>query len=145
MKWVTRKKPHVDRCSSAWLIKRFIDKSARFSFILKEDPIPKGSIAFTLPKAEIRPVEGVKTTYDILLERYEVADPIAMRIGELVHDFEVDAKEDPSRVTHKETLGLCYILKGLEKTSRTDNETIEKALVVLDALHAVLTGENGPK
>lgn len=145
MKWVTRNKPHVDRCASAWLIKRFIDKSARFSFISKEDPIPEGSIAFTLPKAEIRPVEGVKTTYDILVQRYKVADPIAMRIGVLVHDFEVDAKEDPSRVTHKETLGLCYILKGLEKTSRTDNETIEKALVVLDALHAVLTGENGPK
>ncbi len=145
MKWVTRSKPHVDRCASAWLIKRYIDESARFSFISKDDPIPKGSVAFTLPKAEIRPVEGAKTTYDILLERYEVSDPIAMRIGELVHDFEVDAKEDPSRVTHKETLGLCYILKGLEKTSRTDNETIEKALVVLDALHAVLTGENGPK
>jgi len=36
---------------------------------------------------------------------------------------------------------LCYILKGLEKTSRTDHETIEKAIVVLDALSASLGEE----
>ncbi|RDE12700.1 MAG: hypothetical protein C4K49_09870, partial [Candidatus Thorarchaeota archaeon] len=105
MKWVTRNKPHVDRCASAWLIKRFIDEGARFSFISRDDPIPKGSVAFTLPNAEIRPVEGARTTYDVLLERYEVADPVAIRIGMLVHDFEVDAAEDPDRVAHKETLG----------------------------------------
>jgi len=30
------------------------------------------------------------------------------------------------------------VLKGLEKTSRTDNEIVEKALIVLDALCASL-------
>ena len=60
MLWVTRHNPHVDRCSSAWLIKRFIDKKAKFIFISNEDPIPKGAIAFTLPKAEIKPVEKKK-------------------------------------------------------------------------------------
>jgi hypothetical protein len=140
--WVTRTKPHVDRCASAWLIMRFIDQKAMFKFIAKDDPIPEGSIAFTLPKAEIKPVEGEKTTYDTLLERYNVRDPIAIRIGRLIHDFEIYAKEDPNQVKHKETLGLCYILKGLEKASKTDNETIEKALVVLDALSAVLQDES---
>lgn len=141
MLWVTRHKPHVDRCASAWLIKRFIDREARFDFISKEDSIPKGSIAFTLPDAHIKPVEGKQTTYDILLEKYNINDPVAIRIGELVHDFEIDAEEDSKRVNFKETLGLCYILKGLEKTSRTDHETIEKAIVVLDALSASLGEE----
>src|ERR671937_1418293 len=31
-RWVTRPRPHVDRVASAWLIKRFIDPAAEFSF-----------------------------------------------------------------------------------------------------------------
>jgi len=145
MLWVTRHKPHVDRCASAWLIKRFIDREARFDFISKEDPFPKGSIAFTLPGAQIKPIEGKQTTYDILLEKYNINDPVAIRIGELVHDFEIDAEEDSKRINFKETLGLCYILKGLEKTSKTDHETIEKAIIVLDALSTSLEDEKQRK
>jgi len=139
MLWVTRHNPHVDRCASAWLIKRFIDKEARFAFISKDDPIPEGAIAFTLPKAEIKPVEKEKTTYDVLVEKYSIRDPIALKIGKFVHDFEIEAEENPAKVKFKETLGLCYVLKGLEKTSRTDNEIVEKGLVVLDALSVSLT------
>ena len=142
--WVTRHNPHVDRCASAWLVKRFIDKKARFAFVSKDDPIPKGAIAFTLPKAEIKPVEKKKTTYDILAEKYNVQDPIALEIGKFIHDFEIDAEENPDKVKFKETLGLCYVLKGIEKTSKTDNETVEKGLVVLDAFSASLTDSRKP-
>jgi hypothetical protein len=138
MLWVTRHNPHVDRCASAWLIKRFVDKKARFTFISKDDPIPKGVIAFTLPKAEIKPVDNEKTTYDVLIAKYRIQDPIALRIGKFIHDFEIDAEENPSKVKFKETLGLCYVLKGLESTSKTDNEIVEKGLIVLDALYSSL-------
>jgi len=138
MLWVTRTKPHVDRCASAWLIKRFIDKEAKLEFISVEGQIPSQAIAFTLPKAQIKPIEGEKTTYDVLIERYHVKDYVALKIGEFVHDFEVDAGEEPEKVNFKETLGLCYVLKGLEKTSATDNETINKAFSVLDAFYASL-------
>lgn len=140
MIWVTRHNPHVDRCASAWLIKRFIDKKARFTFVSKDNPIPKGATAFTLPKAEIKPVEKEKTTYDVLIEKYKIQDSLALRIGEFIHDFEIDAEENPNKVKLKETLGLCYVLKGLDKTSRTDNEIVEKGLVVLDALYKSLMG-----
>jgi hypothetical protein len=141
MLWITRKQPHVDRCASAWLIKRWIDKEAKFDFISKEDPIPLGAIAFTLPKAEIKPVEGRTTTFDALLIKYHVQDMSAISIGKLIHDFEIDAGEDPSKVKFKETLGICYVLKGLAKTSETDHETIEKAINVLDALYASIKEE----
>jgi len=143
MLWVTRTKPHVDRCASAWLIKRFIDKNAEFEFISEGDSIPKDAIAFTLASAEIKPVEGIKTTYDVLVEKYRVQDPYALAVGRFVHDFEIDAEEDASKVKFKETLGLCYVLIGLEKASRTDKETIQKALIVLDALYETLGNTNG--
>ena len=139
MLWVTRKNPHVDRCASAWLIKRFIDKDAEFGFISKEDTIPKDAIPFTLPKAQIKPVEGKMTTYDALLEKYKIGDPMAIKIGKYIHDFEIDSGENPEKVKCPETLGLVYILKGLEKDSKTDYEIIEKAFVVLDAFTATLS------
>jgi hypothetical protein len=145
MLWVTRKQPHVDRCASAWLIKRWIDKDARFAFISKEDPIPARAIAFTLPKADIKPVEGEATTYDALLERYHVKDDLAVAIGRFIHDFEIDAEEMSSKVKFKETLGLCYVLKGLEKISENDNETVSRAIVVLDAFSSSVKEEGQVK
>jgi len=135
--WVTRHRPHVDRCASAWLIKRFIDKDATFEFVSKESPIPEGAIAFTLPNAELNPIEGVRTTFDALVEKYRIEDPIVMKIKDLVRDYELN-EEAPDRISLRETLGVCYILKGLEKTSQTDAETTSKALMVMDALYATL-------
>jgi hypothetical protein len=137
MLWVTRRRPHVDRCASAWLIKRFIDKDAVFEFLTKEQEIPEGTIGFALPKAEINPVEGVKTTYDSLVEKYHVKDPVVLRIKEIVWDYEFN-EENPEKMGMKETLGVCHILKGREKTSRTDAETASKAIVVMDAFYASL-------
>lgn len=138
MLWVTRHEPHVDRCASAWLIKNFIDREALFEFISKESPIPKGAIAFTLPEAEIRPVEGKSTTFDVLVERYQVKDLIVGKIRELLRDFEIDAGEDIVKVKHAETVGVCLILRGLARTSKTDHEILAKAMTVMDALYAEL-------
>jgi len=137
MLWVTRHRPHVDRCASAWLIKRFIDKDAVFEFISRESPVPEGAIAFTLPSAELSPVGGVRTTFDALVEKYRVKDPIVTKIKDLVRDYEFN-EENPDRMSLRETLGVCHVLKGLEKTSQTDAETISKALIVMDALYATL-------
>jgi hypothetical protein len=139
MLWVTRQKPHVDRCASAWLIKRFIDKDATFQFVTKEEEIPKGAIGFTLQKAEINPVEGMKTTFDVLIEKYNVRDPIVLQLKSIIQDYEFN-EENPEKTRLKETIGVCYVLKGLEKTSQTDAETISKAFVVMDALYATLKG-----
>jgi len=137
MLWVTRTKPHVDRCASAWVIKRFIDRDAKFEFISKDDPIPEGATAFTLPKAKINPIEGVKTTFDVLLEKYKVEDTVVRKIREIIRDYEFN-EENPDRIQLKETLGVCYVLKGLERTSQTDAETLRKAFAVMDALYATL-------
>jgi hypothetical protein len=137
LKWVTREKPHVDRCASAWLVKRFIDKEAVFQFISREANIPEGAVGFTLPKADINPVEGTKTTFDALLEKYQVGDTIVLKIKDIIRDFEFN-EERPERIRLKETLGLCYVLKGLEKTSNTDDETVSKALLVMDAFYSTL-------
>ncbi len=138
MLWVTRHEPHVDRCASAWLIKNFIDREAVFEFISKESPIPKGATAFTFPGAELHPVEGKRTTLDNLAGKYDLNNTIVDKIRELIHDFEITAREDIMKVRNTETVGVCLILRGLARTSKTDNEIITKAMTVMDALYAEL-------
>ncbi len=83
MLWVTRHEPHVDRCASIWLIKSFIDKEAVFEFISRESEIPEGAVAFTLPKAELKPTE-TQTTFEMLIQHYDVSDPVALDMARLI-------------------------------------------------------------
>jgi len=137
MLWVTRHEPHVDRCASIWLIKNFIDKAAVFEFISRESEIPEGAIAFTLPKAELKPTE-TQTTFDMLVQHYHVKDPVVLEIGRIIRDFEIDADEDIDKVRMKESTGLSFILRGLARTSKSDHEIVYKAMIVMDALYAQL-------
>jgi len=45
--WVTRPRPGVDRVTSAWLIRKFIDPKARFAFS-SEDQKPPGAVPFDM-------------------------------------------------------------------------------------------------
>ena len=137
MLWVTRHEPHVDRCASIWLIKSFIDKEAVFEFISRESEIPEGAVAFTLPKAELKPTE-TQTTFEMLIQRYDVSDPVVLEIGRIIRDFEIDADEDIEKVTLKESAGLSFILRGLARTSKSDHEIVYKGMIVMDALYAHL-------
>jgi len=135
MRWVTRHNPHVDRCASIWLIKTFIDKDAVFGFISREDPIPEGAIPFTLPGAEIRPKDG-KTTFDALVEKYRVEDPVVAKIQEIIRDAEQAEETGVYRLP--ESAGVFAILRGLDRTSKSDWEIMGKAMIVMDSLYAEL-------
>ena len=135
MRWVTRYNPHVDRCASIWLIKTFIDKDAVFGFISREDPIPEGAIPFTLPGAEIRPKDG-KTTFDALVEKYRIEDPVVAKIQEIIRDAEQAEETGVYRLP--ESAGVFAILRGLDRTSKSDWEIMGKAMIVMDSLYAEL-------
>jgi hypothetical protein len=139
--WVTRHEPHVDRCASAWLIKRFVDPDASFAFIGRDEPPPAGGIPFVLPGAEVNPVPGVSTALDALVTRYGVQDPVALSIASIVHDYEVDAGEDVAKLKLPETAGVFKVVRGLVRVSKSDQETLARALVVFDSLYAQLASE----
>lgn len=135
MRWVTRHNPHVDRCSSLWLIKTFIDRDAVFEFISNETPIPQGAIPITLPGAEIRPKNG-RTTFDALIDKYEIKDPVIAKIQEVIRDAE--QAEESGIYKLVESAGVFAILRGLDRTSKSDWETVGKAMTVMDSLYAEL-------
>src|SRR5260370_17643481 len=45
--WVTSPRPGVDRCASAWLVRRIIDPNARFTFAT-EDHVPPRAVPFEM-------------------------------------------------------------------------------------------------
>ena len=141
MLWVTRHEPHLDRCASAWLIKRLVDQDAVFEFIDRGDPIPRGAMPFVLPGAEINPIEGVKTTFDVLVEKYHITDSIVGSIQGIIHDFEVTSGEDLAKLRRVETAGVFKIIRGLARTSKTDDEILSKAFIIFDSLYAELEAE----
>ena len=135
MRWVTRHNPQVDRCASLWLIKTLIDKEAVFEFISNETPIPKGTIPITLPGAEIRPKNG-QTTFDALVDKYDVRDPVVIEVQKIIRDAE--QAEETCAYKLAESAGVFAILRGLDRTSKSDWEIVGKAMMVMDSLYAEL-------
>lgn len=121
--WVTRPGVHVDRMSSAWLIKRFIDPKARFRF--------SGSgIGFDVSKGEFTH-DANRCTFEVLRDRFGIADKSLRAIGEIVHD--IDLKDDA--FGHEETSGVAALVAGIALAHRDDKERIARATQVFDELY----------
>jgi len=81
----------ADKCASIWLIRRFIDPQAEIRFFPHGTSITKG-IAFDTPEAKFRRY-ATKSTYETLLEHYDLKDPRLKYIGRIIHDIEVNIWE----------------------------------------------------
>src|SRR4029079_1529027 len=71
--WVTRPRPGVDRFASAWLIRRFVDAEARFVFGSSPERAP-GAVPFDMYQAGGFKHEGDRCTFEVLCERFAIAD-----------------------------------------------------------------------
>src|SRR5437763_14791409 len=108
MTYATRKNVHVDRCASAWLIKRFIDKDAKFIFV-DDEPVPAGATPFDMPNVEWGH-HGDKCTFEVLLQTHELTADMALRqIGEIIHGADIVADFDATL----ESPGIDLIFRGL--------------------------------
>ncbi len=129
--WVTRQGVFVDRISSAWLIRRFIDPAAIFRFV---DPAvhthAPGELRFDMSPAEYGH-EGDCCTFEILCLRFGLADAGHVALGQMVHDL--DCRE--ARYARSETAGFLRLLEGIAATTTDDLARIDLATPVLDALY----------
>lgn len=129
--WTTRKGVHVDRIASAWLIKRFVDPSARFKFVAAKGYRPeKDELRFDMFDAEFTH-EGDLCTFEVLLERLNIDDNALRRIAEIIHD--IDLKE--SKFGRPETAGIALIVNAICTKQKEDLERIERGTILLDDLY----------
>jgi hypothetical protein len=134
MKWVTWKHIGVDRMASAWLIRRWIDFKAEFSFIpMGEKPLPANGEPFDIPGARYSH-HGGHCTFYVLLKENKINDPILARIAQMV-----DEADEIQEVTMEPAaLGLDLICRGLRQISKDDFEAMERGGLIYDALYAQL-------
>ena len=129
--WVTRAGVHVDRMASAWLIRRFIDREARFKFVTDKQYAPSdGEIRFDMFNAEFTH-EGDRCTFEVLLDRMRLDDSALHAIGEVVHD--IDLKE--SKFDRQETAGIAVVIASIAMAHRGDEERIARASAALEDLY----------
>ena len=133
--WLTRSRPGVDRMSSAWLIRRFIDPKARFVF---DDPkrAPE-AIPFDTFEAEFGH-HGTHCTFETLCERFGIRDPAVQRVGRIVHDL--DLKE--STYGEPEGLTLGRLVEGLRQTHADDEGLLRAGTDMFEALYQSMTSKN---
>ena len=134
MKWVTWENIGVDRMASAWLIRRWIDPEAEFSFIpLGEKSKSEDGEPFDIP-GERYSHHGGHCTFYTLLKENKIKDPILSRIAQIV-----DEADEIQEVTlEPASLGLDLICRGLRQISKDDFEAIERGSLIYDALYAQL-------
>ena len=128
--WATRKNLWVDRLASAWLIKRFIDRNAKFAWIDRPRDRPKGSIGFDFDGAEFTHV-GARVTFEVLLTSFGLDDDAALAaIGRAVHFL------DTGGIPVADAKGLETILRGIQGKARTDDERVLEAVKVFDLFYS---------
>lgn len=130
--WVTRRGVFVDRMASAWLIGRFIDPAARFRFVAADDPVAsEREIPFDMYHGGYTH-EGEHCTFETLLACFGLSDPALLPIAEIVHD--IDCKD--GKFGRPETAGVASVLRGIADEYAADEQRIDRAARVFDALYA---------
>jgi hypothetical protein len=128
--WVTRPRPGVDRCSSAWLIRQFIDKKAQFTFA-SEDQVPVRAVPFDMFHEAGFGHRGGDCTFETLEKVFRIRDPRVMVIGQMIHD--ADLLDD--RFGRKEGYGVDEILKGWAQQGLADEKLLERGMELIEGLY----------
>jgi len=134
MKWVTWENIGVDRMACGWLIRRWVDPKAEFSFITRaEKALPKNEEPFDIPGARYSHHGGHCTFYTILKE-HKIKDPVLARIAQIVDE----ADEIQEVTVEPAAVGLDLICRGIRQISSDDYEAMERGCLIYDALYAQL-------
>jgi hypothetical protein len=132
--WVTRPRPGIDRSASAWLIRHFVDKKARFTFA-REEEVPRDAVPFDMFHAGFGH-RGEDCTFETLQKTFRIHDRKVSIIAEIIHDADLlDEK-----FGRKEGFGIDGVLDGWEKQGLPDSEMLERGIQLIEALYHAVSG-----
>lgn len=132
--WVTRARPKIDRIACPWLIRRFIDPRAEFHYV-------DAGVVFDAGKllgAEPYDIEGARfshegeaCSFDTFVKAFDIKDEALARVAKIV------CAADTARLDlAPEAPGLLAMSLGLSAAYERDEEMLERAMTLYDALYA---------
>jgi len=129
VRWATRAGVHIDRAACAWLIRRFLDPQAEFVFVDDASRVPQDATPFDMRGVELSH-HGGDCTFETILRRYDLTDPVLWRMAEAVHEADLD----DGRYDAPEAPGLDRILRGLSMVG-SDEQTLAVSKPLSDGLY----------
>jgi hypothetical protein len=126
-KWATRSGLWVDRLASAWLIRKYIDPKASFIWLKTTRDCPKSAFGFDFDGATFTHTDSL-VTFEVIAQSFGIDDDVIKRLGSLIHALDVGG------IQPLEAQGIESIMTGLKISSKSDDELLEKASAVFDAL-----------
>lgn len=134
--WATRKNLWVDRMASAWLIRRFIDRKAKFLWLDNPKKSPKSALGFDFDGASFTHVGG-RVTFEVLAASFGLdSDPALTRIGAIVHSLDVGG------VPVAAAAGIEAVLGGERAAATDDDKLLIAASRIFDSLYRNYAQEN---
>jgi hypothetical protein len=137
--WATRRNLWVDRMASAWLIRRFIDRKAKFLWLETPADCPPDALGFDFDGATFTHVAGTpeRVTFEVLAASFGLeTDPALARIATIVHCLDVGG------VPVAEAAGIEAVLAGLRADAPNDDKLLVEAGRIFDGLYKNYQQEN---
>ncbi|MEP2530448.1 chromate resistance protein ChrB domain-containing protein [Shimia sp.] len=131
--WVTRHRPKIDRIATPWLIRRFIDRDARFLYVPPAEVLDVAdrfsATAFDTPGAPFSHVDG-KCTFDAIIGAFNLSHEPLDRLAELVRAADTNQLD-----ASPQAAGLMAMSVGLSRLYKDDQDQLNAALPLYDALY----------
>ena len=128
-RWVTRRRPGVDRMASAWLIRTFIDRHATFAFVDRPPDDGGNDVAFDMYAGGFGHRGGL-CTFEVLCAEFAITSPAVTHIARIVHDL--DLKETTYAMPEAPVVGR--MVDGLRAGHADDGALLEQGMAMFDAL-----------
>jgi hypothetical protein len=132
--WITRPRPGIDRVSSAWLIRHFIDPKAKFVFGA-EPTAHADAIPFDMFCPEGFGHRGEDCTFETLCKQFSIRDGRVKRIAEIIHDADLGDE----KFARQEGQGLDRVLNGWAKQELPDDELLQRGMELIEGLYESLS------
>ena len=131
--WVTRHRPKIDRIACAWLIRRFVDPTARFLFVAPAEVSAVAELFSATPfdiDGTFWSHRGETCTFDTLVTELGLATEALNRLALVVRAADTD-----SHYLAPQAAGLLAISVGLSRQFRDDLKQLEVGMTLYDALY----------
>ena len=139
MQWVTRRGIRVNRTATAWFILRFLDRKPTFIFADAEDvahiQAMTGAVGFDAPGARYpHRDEADRCSFEAMVATYRPRDQALAAMARIVHGADFPDAIDCT----PESAGLRALSRGFPLIAPNDDETVDRAAFLYDALYAAL-------
>lgn len=128
--WITRPRPGIDRVSSAWLIRGFIDPNAKFVFGATPEQHPE-AIPFDMFGTEGFGHRGDDCSFETLRKQFAIRGRRIAAIAEMIHDADI-GDEKFGRV---EAVGLDRTLIGWAQQGISDETLLQRGMDLIEGLY----------